>query len=53
MSKRARAQTGKGLTATIREGVEGHDVEPVTRDHDFKALAAIAGVRLSPAPARR
>jgi len=30
-----------------------HDVELVTRDHDFDALAVMAGLRLIPAPARR
>jgi hypothetical protein len=30
-----------------------HDVEPVTRDQDFNALAVMAGLRLMPAPARR
>ena len=30
-----------------------HDVELVTRDHDFDALAVMAGLRLILAPARR
>ena len=37
----------------IAQACLDHDVELVTRDHDFSALAITAGLRLIPAPARR
>jgi predicted nucleic acid-binding protein len=37
----------------IAQACLDHDVELVTRDHDFDALAVMAGLRLIPAPARR
>ena len=37
----------------IAQACLDHDVELVTRDQDFNALAVMAGLRLIPAPARR
>jgi predicted nucleic acid-binding protein len=37
----------------IAQACLDHDVELVTRDQDFNALALMAGLRLIPTPARR
>ena len=54
---RAKAITRKRKAALadvlIAQACLDHDVELVTRDHDFDALAVMAGLRLIPAPARR